>query len=198
MKTKRQGPVPAVLSELIRDVFEGSWPRRPALRRTSSAGPDDLFAELEDKLLHPELTYFVDHHQGFDHLAEVPRDHVVDVLEEYAKDAMPPPRWAAERFGQLFPKEANGGRPRTNILVNLIRAFAVERCSVHGQRGRYERAARLLHKIPAELFSGLEVAADAETLRKSCRNVLSLDRKSDEACLRHYFPLLIEAIESRA
>jgi hypothetical protein len=173
LETNSAGPSE---DELLRDVFEGSRPSGYVVR-------------------HPELTYFLEC-QGFDHLAEVPRDRAAYVLEEYAKVRKPPPQWAAERFGRL---SSPGGRPRTNVLVNLIRAYAVEKCSVHRQRGsRYERAAKLLHEIPAELFSGLEVAADAETLRKSCRNVLSLDRKSDEACLRHYFPLLIEGIESRA
>jgi len=198
MKTKRQA-FPA------RDRASSLSPRTSASRlrpETNRAGPseDELLRDTfgrwfnQRAVFHPELTYFLDH-QGFDDLTEIPRAHTAHVLEEYAKVGMPPPQWAAERFGRL---SSPGGRPRTNVLVNLIRAYAVEKCSAHRQHGRYERAAKLLHEIPAELFSGLEVAADAETLRKSCRNVLSLDRKSDEACLRHYFPLLIEAIESRA
>jgi hypothetical protein len=144
---------------------------------------------------HPELAVFRDYPPGFDHLAESPRDHVAYVLETFAKDRKPPPQWAAERFGQVFPRSANGGRPRKNALLDLFRVFAVDKCGACGKRGRYERAARLLHEIPTELFSGLEVAAGADAMRNAYRSRLTFDLKNDYECLRHYFPLLVEAIE---
>lgn len=139
---------------------------------------------------------------SFDMLNEIPRQHVIDTLELHAKLRLPPPHWAVERFGQQRTART-GGRPKKNALVDSIRTLAAIKCSAHSSGDkRYERASELLHSVPTELFCGLEVAASPSQIKKSYLAVVGrhrdeLWRVNPEFLLRHYLPLLVEALDRR-
>src|SRR5260370_25551730 len=108
-----------------------------------------------------------------------------------------PPHWAVEGFGQQRTSKP-GGRPRKNALIDPIRTLAVIKCAAHIQQGdkRYERASELLHSVPTELFCGLEVAASPSQIKKSYLAVAER-HGNPEFLLRHYLPLLVEALNRR-
>jgi hypothetical protein len=127
-----------------------------------------------------------------DMLEEVPRQHVIDVLELYARAMAIPPQWAVERWSQnleRWSQQPKRGHPKRNVLVDTIRCVAVKRCAIRGQ-DKYKLAAAFLKRIPSQLFCGLSVTASPSAIKKSC-----LAAVNDEALLRHYLPLLAEAMD---
>jgi hypothetical protein len=140
---------------------------------------------------------------SFDMLEEVPRQHVIDVLELYAKAMALPPKWAVERWSQNLERwsqdqQPTRGRPKRSTLVDRIRFLAVSKCASRGA-DKYKRAAKLLKSVPAALFCGLSIAASPSVLKKSYLAFPVRYRSGPQARewaeLRHYLPLLHEALD---